>query len=133
MKISTKTQYGLRALIRIANSDKNVVSLKEISEKENIPFDYLEKIISKLQKEGIVKAKRGKNGGYFLPHPPKKIKIKKIIETLEGEWITVKCLSKENFNCPQEKKCLAKNFWQTLKKSIDKILNKITLDDLITK
>ena len=133
MKISTKTQYGLRALIYLAQADKKICPLKEISEKENIPFDYLEKIISKLEKEGVVKAKRGKNGGYFLPCSPKKIKIKKVIETLEGDWVTVKCLTKENFVCPQEKKCLAKNFWQTLKKSIDKTLNKITLADLITK
>ena len=133
MKISTKTQYGLRALIYLARVDKNLCSLKEISKKENIPFNYLEKIISKLQKEGIVEAKRGKNGGYFLPCSPKKIKIKKVIEVLEGDLVTVKCLTKENFICPQESKCLAKNFWQTLKKSIDKTLNKITLADLITK
>ena len=133
MKISTKAQYGLRALIAIAKAKEECISLKEISEKEGIPFDYLEKIISKLQKEGIVKAKRGKNGGYFLPCSPKKIKIKKVIEALEGDLVTVKCLTKENFICPQENRCLAKNFWQTLKKAIDKTLNKITLADLITK
>ncbi|MCD6410548.1 Rrf2 family transcriptional regulator [bacterium] len=133
MKISTKTQYGLRALIYLARAGKKICPLKEISKKENIPFDYLEKIFSKLQKQGIVKARRGKNGGYFLSCSPKKIKIKKVIEVLEGNWIAVKCLTKGNFVCPQEKKCLAKNFWQTLKKSIDKTLNKITLADLITK
>jgi Rrf2 family protein len=130
MKVSTKTQYGLRALIVIARSDKKFLSLKEISQKEEIPFDYLEKIVSKLQKQGIVKAKRGKNGGYALLCSPKKIKIKQVIEALEGNWFPVKCLKKE-FVCKKEKSCLAKNFWKEFKKSIDKTLNRITLEDLL--
>jgi len=133
MKISTKSQYGLRALIYLAKSDKKVCPLKEIAEKEAISFDYLEKIISKLQKEGIVMAKRGKNGGYLLASPAKKIKIKNIIDALEGEFVSIKCLSQKSFKCPKQKNCLAKDFWQTLKKSIDDTLNKITLADLINK
>ncbi|MCD5396297.1 MAG: Rrf2 family transcriptional regulator [Candidatus Pacebacteria bacterium] len=132
MKISTKAQYGLRALIVIAKAKKKFISLKEISEKENIPFDYLEKIVSKLQKEGLVKTKKGRCGGYSLTCSPRKIKIKEIIEALEGDLVTVRCL-RGKFACPQEKKCLAKNFWQEFKNSIEKTLNKITLADLLTK
>lgn len=130
MKFSTKTQYALRALITIAQSEKKFISSKEIAQKEHLPLDYLEKIITKLQKKGIVKSKKGKNGGYALPCSPKKIKIKKVIEALEGSWTPVKCLEKK-FTCEKEKNCLAKNFWKEFKKSIDRTLNKITLEDLI--
>lgn len=130
MKISTKSQYGLRALIALARSEKDFLSLKEISEKEGIPFNYLEKIIAHLQKQGIVKAKRGKYGGYALPCPPNKIKIKKVIEALEENWITIKCLKKD-FVCEKENDCLAKVFWEKLQRSIDQTLNKISLGDLI--
>ena len=58
MRFSTKSQYGLRALVLLAKNQK-VLSLKEISQKEGIPFDYLEKIFSKLKKAKIVGAKKG--------------------------------------------------------------------------
>ena len=78
MKVSKRTQYGLRAMVYLATAfgkKGKICSLKEISEKENISFDYLEKIISRLEKKGLVRAKRGVRGGYFLGRSPKKIKI----------------------------------------------------------
>lgn len=129
MKISTKSQYGLRALIYLAKTKKKISPLKEIAEKQSIPFNYLEKIMSQLEKNNIVKAKKGAKGGYYLPSSPEKIKLKNILETLEENFISVQCLKKQH--CPLEKKCLAKNFWKDFQKSIDKTLNKKTLKDLI--
>ncbi len=130
MHISTKSQYGLRALICLAKS-KKISSIKAISKKEDIPFHYLEKIISKLEKEKIVKAKKGVKGGYYLARSPARINLKEILEVLGGEFVSIKCLGEKKQNCPNKKKCLAKNFWFTLKKSIDKTLTQINLKDLI--
>jgi Rrf2 family protein len=130
MKISTKSQYGLRAMIYLAKNKSRVCPLKEISKKEGIPFDYLEKIISKLEKIGLVKAKKGIQGGYFLAKKPSEIKIGEIIESLEEKSNLVKCL---RYFCPRSKRCSAKFFWQKLNKAINSALNSVTLADLIKK
>jgi len=128
MRISTKSQYGLRAMVYLARQKEKVSPLKEISKKEGIPFDYLEKIFSKLEKSGLIKAKKGVGGGYFLIRKPKKIRIGQIIKALEGELVLVNCL---RYFCPKEKKCLSKKFWQKLNNSINLTLNSITLEELI--
>lgn len=132
MKISKKSQYGLRAMVYLASLclKKKPCPLKEVSKVEGIPFDFLEKIFSKLEKAGLIKAKKGVRGGYFLAKKPSEIKIGKIIDALEGKTTLVKCLK---YFCPKEKKCLAKSFWQKLEKSINSALNSITLADLIKK
>jgi Rrf2 family protein len=132
MKISTKSQYGLRAMIYLAKNRDKICPLKEISKKEGISFDYLEKIFSKLGRANLIGAKKGVQGGYFLAKNPQKIKISQIIKILEGEMAPVFCLVKEKkFFCPQEKKCLAKNLWRKIQEALNSTLNSITLADLI--
>lgn len=130
MRISTRSQYGLRAMIYLAKKRNYFSSLKEIAKKEKIPQPYLEKILSQLEKNGLVKSKKGVGGGYFLAKKPKEIKIGKIIENLENKTDLVRCLS--GF-CPRSKKCSAKNFWQKLNKVINSALNSVTLANLIRK
>jgi len=132
LRISTKSQYGLRAMVYLACSPDKISPLKLISKKERIPFDYLEKIILELEKAGLIKSKKGSRGGYFLTKNPKKIKVYQIIRTLEKEKNLVKCLSK-NYRCPLVKKCLTKDFWQKIQRSLEKTLNSITLADLVKK
>lgn len=130
MKVSAKTQYGLRAMIYLAKNKDKILPLKEISEKEGIPFDFLSKIVSNLERKKLIKGKKGIGGGYCLVKNPKEIKIGQIIEALEGKLSLVKCLS--SF-CSRSKICLAKNFWKKLKKAIYLTLNSITLEELIKK
>ena len=133
-RISTKSQYGLRAMVYLAKRKDKVCPLREISKKEGISFDYLEKIISKLKKVGLIKTKKGVQGGYFLAKSPKKIKIGEIIRPLEGEKGLVKCMAlgkRGKYHCPRERKCLTKNFWRKIQDSLNSALNSITLADLI--
>lgn len=136
MKVSTRSQYGLRAMVYLAKNyrkQKNI-PLKEISQQEGISFDYLEKIISKLEKTDFVKAKRGPGGGYFLALKPEKIKVGDIITVLEGTMAPVKCLIKDRekrYHCPIEAKCQTKKVWQKIQDSLDSTLDSMTLADLI--
>lgn len=119
-------------MVYLAKSKGKICSLRSISEKEDIPFDYLEKIISKLKKANLVKAKRGIQGGYFLTQKSTKIKVGKIIRVLEGKMSLVKCIGeKEKYLCPREKKCLTKNFWGEIQDTLNAALDSLTLDDLI--
>ena len=124
MKISKKTQYGLRAMVCLAKT-KKVTSLKNISEKEGISFDFLEKIMSELEKGKLVKAKKGIQGGYILAKTPNKITAKDIVEVLE-KTTTVDCSM-----CGISKKCLTQNVWRKIDDSIQKTLKSITLATLI--
>ena len=130
-KISTKSQYGLRAMTYLARQ-KNICPLKEIAKAEGISFDYLEKIISKLEKAGLVKAKKGVQGGYFISKKPSKIKVFEIISALEPNKQLVKCIPYGNnkITCPREKKCLTKSLWKKVYDAVNKTLNSITLLDL---
>jgi len=130
LKISTKSQYGLRAMVFLAKCGERISSLKLISAKENISFDYLEKIISRLEKAGLTRSKKGSQGGYVLAKPPQRIKIGEIIRALEGDAGLVKCTTKAG-HCPLEKKCFAKKFWGKLQKSLNSALDSLTLADLI--
>jgi len=130
LKVSTKSQYGLRAMVFLAKHEDKISPLKEISQKEGISFDYLEKIISRLEKAGLVKSKKGSRGGYSLAKLPRRIKIGEIIRSLEGEAALVKCIG-QGGNCLLKKKCFAKKFWEKLQKSINAALDSLTLADLI--
>lgn len=136
MRISKKTQYGLRAMVYLAKVFKKdkAFPLREIVKKEGISFDFLEKIISKLAKQGLIKAKKGIQGGYFLAKEPKKIKVGEIIKALEGTMAPVECLDRKvKLFCPLKKKCLTRGFWRKLEKSLNFTLNSIKLSDLTRK
>jgi Rrf2 family protein len=136
MKISKRSQYGLRAMVYLAKLGlkKKICPLKKISRDEEIPFDFLEKIFSKLKKEGLIKAKKGVRGGYFLALEPKKIKVGEIIRILEGTMAPVFCIAKEKekrFFCPRKKNCPTKDVWKKIQNILNSTLNSITLADLI--
>ena len=128
MKISKKSQYGLRALALLAKEKKEFLPLREISEKEEIPFDYLEKIFSEMEKKGLVKSKKGSRGGYKLARLPGKIKVGEIIRALEGKLVLVECIGIKN--CSRQKTCPARGVWKTLQASLEKTINSITLKDI---
>lgn len=118
-------------MVFLAQGGKAVFSLREVSKKEEIPFDYLGKIFSKLEKAGLVSSRKGVRGGYFLKKNPAKIKVLEIIRSLEGEISLVKCVNKQKNICPQSKKCLTKSFWQKIQNTLESALNSISLGDLI--
>jgi Rrf2 family protein len=128
MKISTKAQYGLRAMAYLAKNPKKICPIAQIAAAENISPDYLEKIISKLEKGGFVSAKKGKTGGYALAQDPDKIRLGDLIGTLEGRKTLVKCIDGK---CPKCRGCVAKGVWESVQIKIDGMLDKITLRDIV--
>ncbi len=128
IKISKKSQYGLRAMVCLAKNykDKKICSTKIISEQEGIPFDFLEKIVSQLEKARLVKGLRGAQGGYVLSKNPGRISAKDVVFVLEGKDAAVDCSL-----CGRAKKCLTKNVWRKIENSLNKTLQSITLAELI--
>ena len=134
MKLSTKSTYGLRAMVNIAlGNEKDAVSVKEISAKEGISGVYLEQLLGKLRREDLIKSVRGPSGGYILSKSPGKITVKDIVLILEGNISPVDCTSgRESWKmkCGRNKNCVAKIVWAKLARSISDCLDSITLEDL---
>ena len=129
MKISTKSRYGIRAIAFITKQNR-CCSVREISQKEHIPFEYLEKIFSKLKKADLVSVKRGVSGGYTLSRNPKDITVGQVYQALEGKFTPVKCTDGK-FTCPQSCGCLATKMWLKIQKASVSTLDSISLSSLI--
>ena len=133
MKFSTRTTYGLRAIIKLAkNYKKGYLSLKNISKEENISLGYLERLFSRLKKYNLIISEIGIKGGYSLARPPKKINILEIVEALEGEIIPFKCLVKtKKIKCREKKNCKASMVLSKVQNSIKNTLKNIKLNELL--
>lgn len=128
MKVSKKTEYGLKAMLYLAGKDKEITSLKEIAKEERVPFDFLEKIVGELEKAGLVKAKKGARGGYSLAKPAEKITPGDIVMVLEENMAMLHCTG-----CPMAGTCSSEDVWSEAQQSLDNTLNAVTLADLIKK
>lgn len=131
MKLSTKTRYGLRAMLELARqyNKQEPVSITEIAAKEHISERYLEQLFLKLRRQGLVESIRGLQGGYLLSQSPEKITVAAVVEVLEGPIYLADCL--EGSECLNEDSCPARNLWVRLRNSIDEVLESTTLRDLI--
>lgn len=132
MKISTKGRYGLRALIDLAASgtDGSPVFLSDIAKRQGVSEKYLEHIFSALHKGGIVKAQRGRKGGYLLNRAADQITILDIITILEGPCTLVDCVGNTSV-CDKSNICVARDIWNGLGGAIRQILGGYTLASLV--
>jgi len=135
MKFSTRTTYGLRAMIMLAeNYNNGSLSLSQIAGKENLSQGYLERLFVSLKKVGLVKSEKGKSGGYTLGEKPKNIDILKVVNSLEGEISPFHCVLKEGtINCSNKCNCGATSVLLKVQEAITKTLKDISLDDLLKK
>ena len=128
MKISTKGRYGLIAIMDMAIFSKSdIVTLKSISERQNISERYLEQIFSALKKGGIVKAKKGPHGGYYLDEESYKFTIYDILKILEGNLEVVNIEEKTN----DMESFLCDNLWENVNSIFYKYFNSIKLENLV--
>jgi len=132
MKLSTKGEYGVRAMVFLAERyGQGPVSLSYISQKQNISLAYLEQLVAILRKAGLVESVRGAYGGYVLARDPRSISISEVIRPLES-LAPVECVSDESLLecCEQWETCTTRIVWEKLRDSIFQALNSTTLSDL---
>ncbi|AJD31205.1 MULTISPECIES: RrF2 family transcriptional regulator [Clostridium] len=130
MKISTKGKYGIKAIIDLAiNSTEEAVTLKSISERQNISEGYLEQIFSLLRKNNLIKGIKGAQGGYVLEKDSAHITVGEILRSLEGDLSVVE-LNDDYLNNRMEKS-IKTNLWDRINESIERVVDSITLEDLV--
>lgn len=131
MRMSTKGRYALRLMTDLArNSAGNLVSLKDISARQEISVKYLEQIVASLCKAGLLKSNRGAQGGYRLSRPPEEYTAGMILRATEGSLFPVSCLEDTPNQCPRSKNCSVLVFWQGLSDVMSHYVDGVRLSDL---
>jgi Rrf2 family protein len=134
MKLSTRTRYGLRAILDLAvYQGKGPIQLKVIAQHQQISIKYLEQLIAILRSAGLVRSVRGAKGGYVLARPPQEIKVSDVFFALEGPSpISVECLENKD-SCARVLDCIAREVWVKVQDAIIEVLKSMTLQDLLDK
>lgn len=133
MKLSTKTTYGLRALIRLAALEKGKsLSITGIAQIEDLSGAYLERIMSSLKKARLVRAEKGINGGYSLAYEPEKISVLMVTNALEKNKNLFQCIKKTaTGDCKTACSCQADTALLSIEEKIQTTLANVNLNDLV--
>lgn len=133
MKLSTKSRYGLRALIDLAlNSQTDPVSISSIAARQGISDSYLEQLIGKLKKAGLVDSVRGVQGGYRLSRPPEEISVGEVLRVLEGDMTPAECTGlSEGSGCEHAHMCTTKYVWKKINDSVQDTVDNIYINELM--
>ena len=133
MKLSTRTRYAVRAIVELAQNDNNrPLQLKIIAQRQEISVKYLEQLMAILRSAGFVRSIRGSKGGYVLAKAPNQIKLNEVMHRLEGTVATVECVENEDY-CSRSADCASRYLWVQVEQAIEKVLEAITLQDLVDK
>jgi len=131
LKFSTKTRYGVRAILEIAKSDPEIgIYQKDISANQNISYKYLDHIINSLKVAGLVSKAGGRRSGYILTQKPEEITIYDVHNAFEPGICVVDCLS-HNYTCKRQGVCASRGFWGKLNNQIIAYLKSTTIADLM--
>ncbi len=131
MRISTRARYGLRLMVEIALSyGKGPIFLKEISRNIDVSEKYLSQIIIPLKGKGLINTYSGAHSGYILSKPPSEIRLKEIVEILEGDLSLIDCVNNPSV-CDKVSTCVTRDIWTRMGDKISEILSSYTLDDLV--
>jgi Rrf2 family transcriptional regulator, cysteine metabolism repressor len=144
MMFSTKAEYGVRVMVELARrAGDDPIPLTEIAEHDGLPLAYLEHLVARLRKAGLVDSRRGSRGGYMLARSPAQITMAEVVEALEGSIAPIECISQSadgSIVCTRESAedptgaphvCPTKLLWTRVRFSIVRTLQETTLADLV--
>src|SRR5271168_5412173 len=144
MMFSTKAEYGVRVMVELARrAGENPIPLAEIAAHDGLPLAYLEHLVARLRKAGLVDSRRGSRGGYMLARLPAQITMAEVVEALEGSIAPIECISQSadgSIVCTRESAedptgaphvCPTKLLWTRVRFSIVRTLQETTLSDLV--
>ena len=139
MMFSTKSEYGVRVMVELARRGNVApVALTEIAEHERLPLAYLEHLVARLRRAGLIESRRGAHGGYLLAREPARITMAEVVAALEGQIAPVECITSSpdgSLRCSLEfdaqRVCTTKLLWTRVRGAIVETLEQTTLAELI--
>jgi len=131
MRISMKVDYGVRALVDLAqNYGAGPIQTAEIAERQGVPEPYLDQLLATLRKEGLVDSRRGPHGGYTLAKSPTDLSLGTIMNALEGPTIPIDCLD-GSLECNLTGHCAQQEIWRKVEGLTQAVLHSTKLADLV--
>lgn len=132
LKLSTKSSYGLRACLTLAEADEKLSST-QIADKDSIPRRYLEQILAALRQSGLVISTRGAKGGYSLSRSSSEITVADVVKSVEGELPPMLCTNPglRSSSCREDSSCDCRDLCSDLESSVSKVLDGTSLADIL--
>ncbi len=133
MRISTKGEYGIRALLELSKRyGEGYVQSSEIASARGIPENYLYQLLITLRKAGIIRSRRGPQGGHMLARAPSAISVAEAVVALEGPLAPISCVQSDIVDdCPFGDRCAMRSVWQRVTETTHDILQATTFDQLV--
>jgi Rrf2 family cysteine metabolism transcriptional repressor len=144
MMFSTKAEYGIRVMVHLGRRGQDEagdgpVSLGSIADAEGLPLAYLEHLVQRLRRAGLVESRRGARGGYSLARLPETITMAEVVQALEGDIAPIECITEDSDGSlvcardgePGHDPCPTKLLWTRVQGSIVRTLTDMTLADLV--
>lgn len=135
MRLSRRSKYALLALFDLAGrTGSDPVPLRELAQRNNIPYKFLEQIFGSLRNAGLVRSQVGAHGGYTLGRPAEEITLGAVIRLLDGTLAPVSCVSQiayEPCTCPDEQSCLVRAVMDRVRQAIVAVVDNTTLADVL--
>lgn len=134
--ISKKMKYAIKALIEIANNKEALIAASDIAEKANIPYKFLEQILTELRKGRIINSKKGSAGGYYFIKEPQQVSLADVYRLIDGPIALIPCASLHFYepctDCPNEASCAIHHALIQVRNETLKVLQNMSIEDLAT-
>jgi Rrf2 family protein len=131
MRVSAKADYAVRAAVELAAADEGPVKGEKLAEAQDIPLQFLEHILLELKHNGIVRARRGAKGGYWLARPANEVTVADIVRAVEGPIADVQSTPPEAIKYSGYSEHL-RDVWVAVRASLRSVLEEVTLADLVS-
>lgn len=132
MRISTKGEYGVRALFELAQHyGEGPVQSSHIAARQHVPETYLNQLLLTLRNAGLIKSIRGPGGGHMLARPPAEINLGEALAALEGPMVLMDCVNPDFTECSLLEMCVIRDVWRELNEATNDVLYSTTLEELL--
>jgi Rrf2 family transcriptional regulator, cysteine metabolism repressor len=132
VKVSTRAEYGIRALMDLAQHyGSGPVQSHDIAARQGLPEPYLNQLLVTLRRAGLVQSKRGPSGGHVLARAPGQVTVGEAFLALEGSVAPWLCVEDAETSCIYAPGCGLRPVWQAVKEATEQVLNRTTLADIV--
>ena len=133
MKVSTKGDYGVRALVELAHHyGDGPVQSAEIASRQEVPEPYLDQLLASLRRAGFIRSVRGRQGGHVLINDPDEVRLSDVMVALEGSLAPIACVDDPEA-CTRTGGCVQRDVWERVRDATQEILDSVSIGDLAAK
>jgi Rrf2 family protein len=134
MKIPMKVDYGVRALVDLAQhaGEGRPVRTADIAGRQSIPEPYLDQVLTTLNKFGFIRSRRGPQGGHLLARPAAEITLDEVVATLEGRSAPLECIE-DSTGCAMAGACAQQDIWRDVEDAVHHVLATTTVGQLASR